>query len=155
MTSLGVHFALTAEQEDALLDAGDPDEVLDLVERIEEGAAEADLMDTDKAWDTIHRCLSDGTLNTTGGDYPLSHAVLGGMQVDAGEDYFVSYLTPEQVGDVAHALAALTEQWFWQRLVTLDLTEDLQYVWTNFVDLRRFFEQVAPTGRAVIFTVDQ
>jgi hypothetical protein len=74
----GVYFAVTADQERLLLaagDEGDTDTVGELLEDIEENWDEADLsVDTDKAWDAMHRCLGDGTLNPDGGAYPLSHS---------------------------------------------------------------------------------
>ncbi|MEV6561494.1 YfbM family protein [Nocardia sp. NPDC051756] len=164
MGSLGVHFALTPEQAEALIGEDDPDGVMALIEEIEEELSdEADHVDSDKAWDAIHRCLSDGTLEPGGGTYPLSHAVLGGTRLDAGEDYFVSYLTAEQVSDVARALVRLDELSFRERFFELDPgdydgphdAEDFAYTWSNFVDIRTFFARAAQKGRPVIFTVDQ
>jgi hypothetical protein len=64
---LGVHFAITSEQERSLLaadDEGDRDAVAELLEEIEEFWDDDALkVDTDKAWDAIHRCLTDGTLD--------------------------------------------------------------------------------------------
>jgi hypothetical protein len=159
---IGVHFALTAEQAQSLLDAPDPDTIMSLVEAIEESAAAADHMSTDKAWDAIHRCLSDGTLTLDAGEYPLSHTVLGGALLDAGDDYFVSCLAPEQVKDVAVALEPLDEAWLRERFFALDTEdydgarddEDFGYTWSNFVDIRDFFTRAAGAGRSVIFTVE-
>ncbi|WP_280430156.1 YfbM family protein [Nocardia brasiliensis] len=164
MGSLGVHFALTSEQAQALLGADDPDDLLTLLEEIEEELAdEADQVASDKAWDAIHRCLSDGTLDPTAGTYPLSYAVLGGTRLDAGDDYFVSFRTTEQVGDVARALAPLDEQAFRERFFTLNPDDydgardedDFAYTWSNLIDIRTFFTRAAQLGRPVIFTVDQ
>ncbi|MFC9440904.1 YfbM family protein [Nocardia sp. NPDC057030] len=164
MGQLGVHFALTPEQADALLDADSPDTVLTLIEEIEEGLDdEADQVSSDKAWDAIHRCLSDGTLDPAGGTYPLSHAVLGGTRLDAGDDYFVSYLTAGQVDDVARALSLLDEQFLRERFFDLDAddyngprnADDFDYTWSNLIDIRTFFTRAARTARPVIFTVDQ
>ncbi len=105
---LGVHYALSAPQEQQLLAASGDDEVMELVEEIEE-SGESLHVDTDKAWDAIHRCLSDGTLDREGGEYPLSHAILGGRQLYDGEDYFVSYVSADQVHDVSAALAQIDE----------------------------------------------
>jgi hypothetical protein len=157
---IGVHFALTAEQSQALLDAPDPAAVMSLVDDIEESGTEN--MSTDKAWDAIHRCLSDGTLTLDAGEYPLSHTVLGGAPLDAGDDYFVSHLAPEQVKDVAVALGPLDQDWLRERFFAFDTEdyagarddEDFAYTWSNLADLRDFFTRVAGDGRAVIFTVE-
>lgn len=80
-----MHFAITSERERLLLaadDEGDRDAVDELLEDIEElWDDDALKVDTDKAWDTIHRCLTDGTLEPEGGEYPLSYAILGGRHL--------------------------------------------------------------------------
>ncbi|TDQ05750.1 YfbM family protein [Labedaea rhizosphaerae] len=162
MGGIGVHFALTAEQATALLEADDPAALMDLVGAIEESADDAEHLSTDKAWDAIHRCLSDGTLTLDAGEYPLSHTVLGGEPLDAGDDYFVSHLTPEQVKDVAVALGPVAEDWLRERFFALDPEdydgarddEDFAYTWSNFTEVRDFFTRAAGNGRAVIFTVE-
>jgi Domain of unknown function (DUF1877) len=47
----------------------------------------------------IHRCLTDGTLDPDGGEYPLSHAVLGGRHLH--DDYYVVYVSLAEVPEVA------------------------------------------------------
>ena len=32
--------------------------------------------------------------------------------------------------------------------------EDFQYIWDNFLDVRRFYRQAAGAGHAMIFTAD-
>jgi Domain of unknown function (DUF1877) len=65
MAGRGVHFALTAEEEARLVDEpdGDDDHLIDVLGEIEERWDRDWLVETDKAWDAIHRCLTDGTLN--------------------------------------------------------------------------------------------
>jgi hypothetical protein len=95
---LGVHFAITPGQERALLaadDEGHSDMVGELLEEIEETWHDDGLkVDTDKAWDAIHRCLTDGTLDPDGGEYPLSLAVLGGRHLH--DEYYVVYINAAQ-----------------------------------------------------------
>jgi hypothetical protein len=153
---LGVHFALTAQQEQSLLAAaGDDSAVGDLLEEIEESWADTQLkVDTDKAWDAIHRCLTDGTLDPDGGDYPLSHAVLGGRHLH--DDYYVVYVTAAEVRDVAEALRRVDRPRLRERFDALDeadrIHEDFEYTWTNYVDVQGFYERAAAAGRAVLFT---
>ena len=78
MGCLGVHFALTSAQTEALwsaYEAQDDDGVLAVVREIEDAWDEPHLQQTDKAWDAIHRVLADGTLTPGGGTWPLSGAV--------------------------------------------------------------------------------
>src|SRR5262245_53494819 len=119
---LGVHFAIGPEQERSLLaadDDSDSDTVGELLEEIEESWSDEGLkVDTDKAWDAIHRCLTDGTLDPDGGEYPLSHAVLGGRHLH--DEYYVVYVTAAEVGDVAARLQAVDRTWLRRRFDAID-----------------------------------
>jgi Domain of unknown function (DUF1877) len=158
---LGVHFAITSEQERSLLaaDGGDSDTVGDLLEGIEESWDDDGLkVDTDKAWDAIHRCLTDGTLDPDGGEYPLSHAVLGGRHLH--DDYYVVYVSAAEVRDVADALRAVDRTWLRRRFDAIDDADyrgghddaDFEYTWDGLVDVQAFYDRAAAAGRAVIFT---
>jgi hypothetical protein len=71
-------------------------------------------------------------------------------------------LTPEQVGDVASALAPIDKASLRARYDAIDPTdyrtplsnEDFDYLWSCFVGLPEFFKRVASAGRAMVFTVD-
>ena len=159
---MGVHFAITSEQERALLaaaDEEDDDSVGELLEEIEEFWDDDKLkVDTDKAWDAIHRCLTDGTLDPDGGAYPLSHVVLGGRHLH--EDYYVVYITAGQVREVAEAVRNLDRAWLRQRFESIDDPDyrgahdetDFEYTWDGFVGVRAFYDRAAMAGPAVIFT---
>lgn len=158
---LGYHFALTADQERRLLaaaDAGDQDAVGEILEEIEETDAYTDdlRVGTDKAWDAIHRCLSDGSLDPDGGDYPLSYAILGGRHMH--DDYYVCYISAAEVRDVAAALHGIDETDLRRRYDQIDdnyqqpRDDDFRYTWENFRDVRAFYDRAAAAGRAVIFT---
>jgi hypothetical protein len=122
--SLGVHFALSTEDEARLLAAaGDDDAVIELVEGIEDGGSSPLHCDTDKAWDALHRCLTDGKLEYTNGTFPLRAAVLGGRQLVGDADYTVSYVSATEAREVAEALAEIQEDWLRQRYATLADTD--------------------------------
>ncbi|MEN3614771.1 YfbM family protein [Plantactinospora sp. ZYX-F-223] len=157
---LGVHFAITSEQERSLLATDDHgDSVGDILEVIEESCNDDRLkVDTDKAWDAIHRCLTDGTLDPDGGAYPLSHAVLGGRHLH--DEYYVVYVSAAEVRDVADALRSVERTWLRHRFDVIDDPDylgghddaDFENTWDNFVDVRAFYNRAATVGRAVIFT---
>ncbi|MEU7909087.1 YfbM family protein [Actinoplanes sp. NPDC049118] len=159
---LGVHFAITPGQERALLeaaDSGDNDAVAGLIEDIEESWDDDQLkVDTDKAWDAIHRCLTDGTLDPDGGEYPLSHAVLGGRHLH--DDYYAVYVKAAEVRDLAPALHDIDRERLRRRFEAIDDPDyrgtldddDFGYTWTNFVDVRAFYDRAAEGGLAVLFT---
>lgn len=163
MSCLGVLFALTDADAQRLLAAGDGDAVMTIVEEIEEQWDEAWLAQTDKAWDAIHRCLSNGTRYRDEGEYPLNRAILGGKPLYDGEDYVVAYVAPKEVKDVAAALAPLTEQDLRKRYDAIDADdydgehgdEDFKFTWTHFLAVREFYKKAAAGGRSAVFTVDQ
>ena len=161
--SLGVHFALSTQDEARLLAAaGDDDAVIGIVEQIEEGSFPGPHCDSDKAWDALHRCLTDGKLEYANGSYPLRAAVLGGRQLVEDAEYTVSYVSAGQVRDVAEALSVIEEDWLRRRYDTLGDTDyagpmdedDFEYTWDALEDIREFFAVAAEAGQAVIFTVD-
>jgi hypothetical protein len=161
--SLGVHFALSTQDEARLLAAaGDDDAVIGIVEQIEEGSFPGPHCDSDKAWDALHRCLTDGKLEYANGSYPLRAAILGGRQLVEDAEYTVSYVSAGQVRDVAEALSVIEEDWLRRRYDTLGDTDyagpmdedDFEYTWDALEDIREFFAVAAEAGQAVIFTVD-
>lgn len=163
MGSLGVHFAIDDATTGRLVAAGTDEDVAEVVAEIEEAWDRPFVFETDKAWDAVHRCLTDGTLDPEGGSYPLSHAVLGGHDLYEGEDYFAVLVRADQVPDVAKALAPIDEDWLRARYEGLEMpgyegfrsAEDFAYTWSNFQGLGEFFAAAAEAGRAVVFTVDQ
>jgi hypothetical protein len=163
MAARGVHFAITSGQQTRLLAASDDDELMEVIDQIEEAWDKESLADSDKAWDAIHRCLTDGSLLYESGQYPVNHVICGGRQLHQGEDYVVSLVTPEQVRDVSAAIAPLTEDWMRERYFSLlkpdsydgeISNEDFRYTWTWFENVRDLYRKAAASGRAVIFTVD-
>lgn len=127
------------------------------------------LQETDKAWDAMHRCLTDGTLVCKGKSV-LEKCVLGGKQLYQGSEYIISFLTPVKVNEISKALKPIEQTWFREKFTGLkrkflwfDLTEyegpldedDFEYTWSYFNETREFFEKASRAGRAVVFTVDQ
>lgn len=167
MSCLGVHFALT-EQEVAPLRsfADDPSRLEYLKEIIEETYFRDHphlMAESDKAWDAMHRALSDGELTWKGGDHPLNHVVLAGEQLYRGSDYIMSLKTPQQVRDIAAALAAITEADFRRRYFAIDARsygfplseEDFGYTWESLRRVCELYQRAADAGRLVLFTADQ
>ena len=103
MTARGVLFALNNAQQDRLSSAEGDDEVMASISEIEECWDREWLFETDKGWDAIHRCLTDGRLEYDNGAPPLKLCILGGYQLHEGDDYIVSVTPDEQVAAVAAA----------------------------------------------------
>lgn len=164
MACRGVHFALTDDDAKRVLEAaGDDEELVELIQEDVEARWDTNwLAQSDKAWDAIHRCLTDGRLSFESST-PRHLCILGGRQLYEGDDYIVSYVAPEQVKQVAAAIADIDEQWMRERYFTIPeadygfpITEDdCGYTWSWFLGVQALFQKAAATGRAVIFTVDQ
>jgi hypothetical protein len=160
MAGRGVHFAVTAARAKELLAARTDRQLMKLVDALEEAWDEPHLVESDMAWEPIHRCLTDGTLLYESGEYPLNHCICGGKQLHRGGAYTVSFVAARQVKDVAKALAKLTKPAMRKRYAQIDSDEyptddeDFEYAWENLLDIRRFYKRAAESGRAVIFTVD-
>jgi hypothetical protein len=165
MACRGVHFAITEETSQHLKRAvGDDEQVLRIVQdEIEEAWDEEHLCQSDKAWDAIHRCLTNGTLNIDQDSHPLSLCILGGEQLHKGDSYIVSMVSPGEVKQVAAALQPLKKDWFRTRYFAIDPKDygpnfdeqDFEYTWDYFEGVRDFYQKAAVEGRWVIFSVDQ
>jgi hypothetical protein len=163
MACRGVFFALTGAQEAALIATRDDVEVRAFVGEVERGWDKPWLCEADKAWDAMHRCLSDGTLGSGRRASALDMAVLGGGHHYEGEEYVVAHVRPQEVAEVAKALETVTEAWLRERYDGIDPAdyqgelddEDFEYTWYYFEQMREFYRRAATGGRAVIFTVDQ
>ena len=164
MACLGVHFAITDEDLAALRQSGSDEALRGVIEGIEERWEEADgfVCETEKAWDAIHRCLTDGALSFENGAEPLRLCILGGEQLYRGDDYIVTLVHHSQLRALAGALTAITPRFIGERYSQLSedypipkSQEDCQYTWDWFSGLPPFFAHAEKAGRHVIFTVDQ
>lgn len=163
MAERGVHFAINPDQARKILAAKTDRALMALIDAIEEAWEENFVVESDKAWNAIHRCLTDGTLLYDSGKYPLNHCICGGQQLHRGPDYTAAYVSPEQVKDVADSLKSVTKSWMRKQYDQIDPSDyaevemdddDFEYVWENFVAIRDFYRTAADASRAVLFTVD-
>ena len=160
--SLGVHFALTAAQLKRIRAArGDDDAVLELLEEIEDAWDAEWLVQSDKAWDAMHRALADGQLTFEGGKQhaPLGLVVLGGESMVEDDDETVVLLEPSSVAAAAQAMTKLTEECFRERYFRLCPgyapefgDEDFDYTWSHLRSVRDFFAKAAKAKRSIVFT---
>lgn len=167
MGCLGVHFAITAREVEQLRSIADERQRLDHMKEVVEVAYFESFPDfkaeSDKAWDAIHRVLADGKLTWGGGAYPLNHAVLAGELLYTGSDYIMSLKRPEQVRDIAAALASIDEAQFRDRYFAIESSdygfelseEDFGYTWEWFQEVRDLYQRAADERRYVLFTADQ
>ena len=121
MACLGVHFSVDESTIRALKAIADDQERLVFLQE----EIEADyfahhprwLAQTYKAWDYIHRVLTDGQLDWNNGAYPLNHVVMGGERLYSGSGYILTLKTPNQVAAKLHEL---TDADFRERFMKLD-----------------------------------
>lgn len=164
MACLGVHFVLSEADVVTLRDLEDDEQRLIYVQEVleERELGGPDAAESDKAWDAMHRALADGQLTLEGGEYPLSHAVLGGEIIYQGDDFLMSLKSPPEVRDIAEALRTMTEADFRARYARLGSDydgepgeEDFAYTWEWFQNVRALYLRAAEQGSHVLFTADQ
>lgn len=161
----GVHFALT-EEEVRELESRNEGNRLDYVKQgIEELFFETrqdDLVETDKAWDAIHRCLTEGNLDGAS-PAPLAIVVLGGRSMYSGDDYLMTLKRAAEVRAAAPLLGRVTKSSLRAAYDQLDEhdydgplgDDDFECTWANFVELRAFWQRAAEKGLSVLFTAAQ
>jgi hypothetical protein len=166
MGCLGLHFSLDADQVAALKAVQEDERVEFVQEQFEETLWSSDnarAQETDKAWDAIHRALTDGKMEWSNGTYPLNHVILGGELLYEEDDYILNLKSADEVCDIADALSDFTRERLRAGYDKIDPKEvfyrigdeDLQYTWHWFEKLITFYQRAATEGRAVLFTADQ
>ena len=171
MACRGVHFALTDEQLQGLLAApSDEAKIEFLQEKIEGAWDKENLVETDKAWEAIHRLLSEEELEPNeipegSSEDPLALVILGGKPILEDEmesAYIIRLIEPRHLPAIASALATIDQAEFGTRFdkhcrpIEEDFDDEhLAYAWAWFKDMREFFNKVGGGSRTVIFSVDQ
>jgi Domain of unknown function (DUF1877) len=174
MACLGVHFAITPDvaerltRDRPLSNAEVVAFLEDLDRQFNALHAEGWVEMTDKAWDGIHRSLTDGKLEP--GNTPRQLCILGATErfwvrrEDGELEYIVNLLEPGDVRGVADAIRGIDRADLLRGYERIDpdsfyalcmSEEDFEATWDSFRSLREFFERAAAAGRWVIFRVDQ
>src|SRR5215475_6188702 len=161
MGCLGMHFSLDEQIVNKLRSYKRESARLNYVqEKLEEDFWEGRPewgCETDKAWDAIHRTLTDGDLAWRNGQYPLNHVILGGELLYTKPDYILSLKTPKEVQDAAIGLKCLTKKQFREKYFDIDPEkyrsqvddQDFDYTWSWFESLRKFWYQAAKDNRYI------
>lgn len=170
MAALGCHFAITDEQL-ATLEAveGAYDRFDHIAEEIEEEAFDGPfVVETEKAWDGIQRCLAavpkevrDWELGAKGP--PQAWAIGGARVIEPAETgHIIVVNTPAQVSEIAAAIAPLDRTWFDGAYAAhcLDVEPEYdeengkEYIWEYFLSMRDWYRAMAGNGRHVIFNAN-
>ena len=167
--SLGVLFAVPAETVEHIKSLPMADRPVYISEELEELYFEdypERTAELDKAWDAIHRALTDGSLCFDCKGYPLGGVILGGeiLYYDGEEydDYIITAKSPLEVSRLAEELEKLTKAKFKRGYDQIDGTypepkskDDMEYSWEYLEDAVPFFRHAAKQGLWVLFTADQ
>lgn len=169
MAGRGVFFAIddqTVKNLSALEPANRVDFVLnDIEDNFFENAPEY-TCETDKAWDAIHRSLTDGFLYWKNGKYPLNHVILGGQvlygEKDDEDDFLIVMKDKKQVQDVAKSLQSFSDDDFKKGYAQINIEdyeyqlgfEDLEYSLSWFDNVKVFWQKAAAENLNIIFTCD-
>ncbi len=168
MACRGVFFALTVEELSALNAAASDQARLEIVqEEIENKWDVANLQEVDKAWEAIHRILSQQSPEVEGisndyGSFLLNQVIFGSKQLYSESDYLINLNEPDEVNAIADAIESLDEKWFREQFKRYcsgaypyaGSEEDEDYSWGWFQSVRDFYVKQRGSGRPVIFTVD-
>ena len=163
MSCLGGFRAITKEELDKLRSVPRADRVPDYLDEMEQ----EDSCDLDKAWDAIHRALTNGKLEFGGKNPPGCWVILGGEVLrgdrEGEEDYIVTCKNPHQAKRIYQFLQELTEEAFCKLYFAIDpeeygfelSEEDFEYTWYYLSDSIPFWKNAAEKQLWVLFDVDQ
>lgn len=117
-------------------------------------------LDIGTVWDPLHRIMTDGELDPSGGDFPQSHIVLGGRQLHHGSDFSAILIRPDMVGFVSEAINELKQIEVREKFEALPASytkprgdKEFAEIWIAVQKMRVFFDAAAENLEAVVFTV--
>ena len=149
--SRAVIFRLSEHQKKQLLAARDHRELAQMVEDIEEAWDSANLLELDKSWDAIERCLE-----AMGQGQPFSH----GQQLSGNPNMIASLLSTKALRSILEGIQTVTEGQFRDAFQAMSGYEgpgdrdDLEYSWSYFRELVAFYTQSAEQNRDTLFSVN-
>lgn len=166
MSGPGFHLVLRREDAKQLFAQRDPAAIRDYVRKLTQSTdyrKQGRLLELGVAWDTLHRCVTDGTLDPSGGEPPLNQAFLGGRLLYQGDDYIVSLVRPDMTPYVAEALVDVKFDQLKDRYWKLDPNDygraldakDLDKAWIAFQQVRDLFDAAARELSAMVFAAER
>jgi hypothetical protein len=163
MSCRGVLFAINPKTSKKLKSFSNDEELVEYIqENIEEEWDEELLIETDKAWDAIHRCFANGELELSGGEHPLNSIIFGGEILNTEADYFVSLKNNTLVKEIAEKIGIISKEKLSELYYKISNSyqgeknkEDFEYTWNWFEGIKDFYIKIAKTNMDIIFTVDQ
>ncbi|MFO0902885.1 MAG: DUF1877 family protein [Pirellulales bacterium] len=162
MSGQGFHILLNREDAKKLFALREPDQIRDFCRQLSQSQdyrKRGRLLELGSAWDTLQRCLTDGTLDTTAGEPPLNQTFLGGRLLYNADDAVASFVRPDMTPYVAEALGEVKYEDLRKKYFELDAAaygrplqeKDLEKAWVVFQQLRTLYEFAAEDISAVMF----
>lgn len=162
MVGTGYLIALSRDNAKRVFAQGDDAGLISLLDELKKSPElkkKGHVLDMAKAWDAIHRLLTEGTLEPNGGDFPLNTAILGGKPIHKGTDFAAVVVRPDMTPFVAEALAEVTQEDFQKKFGDLPghgynqgtTSKDFDEVWRVTRLLKDFYEFCAAERLAVLF----
>jgi len=156
----GVHISLDREASKRLFVCSD-EELRSFVDEFsanEDNQQQSLIHVTGAVWKTLHRCLTDGTLGPTAGEFPLNHCFLGGRQLSRASGFSVTLVRPDMTRHVADAISQLSDDELRARYDqylghTAEATE-LDDATTALRKLGEFFNTASSLRHAVVFAAE-
>ena len=154
----GTHLALSREDAKLVFGRREPHTLRELLcdELLSRPAGETRRDCED--WERLHRILTDGSMSSEAGEYPLNQCFLGGRPLDAGGTSVVNMVRPDSVPHVAAALQDFAAESVSSRLEMLPPDyrgardeEAAAQVATDIAELAEFFRAAAEQQQAVLF----
>ncbi len=163
MVGRGYYIALAREHAKTLFSIKDDAALRQFLEELKartDMKKSGRILDVATHWDPIHRCLTEGELDPTAGDFPLNTAVLGGKQLLKGTDYTAVLIRPDMTRFIADGLGELEEDDVRKKFFALkggtykQPTDEKHFMemWLRLQDLKVFFDAAAENMEAVVFT---
>ena len=155
----GVLFVLARDDAKTFFGLKDDELLISYISDLLDSKEDLPRVTLDGTWETIHRCLSDGTLNPNGGKAPLNHCLLGGRQMYQGSDRVVSLVRPDVVPHVAIELAGIEKCWLRDRYESTSSAsgndpfdmETFEQAFAKVEAIHTLYMMAAEEGGAVVF----
>ena len=115
------------------------------------------------AWNAIHRCLTEGTLDPNAGEFPLNCCVLGGRRLYRGTGFEAVLIRPDIVPHVAMAVRDVKRSDLHERYFKLDPNDygqqpsekEFDLIWNTFRQIQQLMDEAGELRAAVLFTVER
>lgn len=166
MKGQGAHIILTRDDAKKVFGAQDDEAVRKVVLELRGSKRhrEANLvLETGPAWDPIHRCLTEGTLDATAGEFPLNHCILGGRRLHQGAGFEATLVRPDIAPHIAESLHHVKREDIHAKYLAIDPQDygrplcdaEFDRVWNALQQIRQLFEDASNERCAVLFTVER